>query len=51
LSFADGHAEIHKWMDPRTVRPVLFKSMPLVVPSPGNLDMRYMSEHASVRLE
>ena len=51
LSFADGHAEIHKWLDPRTVKPVLLKSMALVVPSGGNLDMRYMSDHASVRLE
>ncbi len=49
LSFADGHAEIHRWMDPRTVRPVLLKPMTLVVQSPGNVDMRYMSEHASVR--
>ncbi|MSU33105.1 MAG: type II secretion system protein [Pedosphaera sp.] len=50
LSFADGHAELHKWIDPRTIKPVLFKSMTLVVPSGGNRDMRYMSDHASVRL-
>ncbi len=51
LSFADGHAEIHKWVDPRTKLPVLNKSMTLVVPSPNNLDMVYMSEHASIRAE
>jgi prepilin-type processing-associated H-X9-DG protein len=51
LSFADGHAELHKWIDPRTIKPVLFKSMTLVVPSGGNRDMRYMSDHSSVRLQ
>ena len=51
LSFADGHAEIHKWVDPRTIKPVLLKPMTLVVSSPGNNDMRYVSDHASVRLE
>lgn len=49
LSFADGHAEIHRWVDPRTVKPVLLRSMPLVVPSPNNQDMIWLSEHASVR--
>lgn len=51
LSFADGHAEIHKWVDPRTKLPVLNKSMTLVVASPNNRDMVYMSEHASIREE
>lgn len=26
ISFADGHSEIHKWMDPRTSQPVQYKS-------------------------
>ena len=51
LSFADGHAEIHKWRDARTTLPVKNQSMTLVVPSPGNVDMIFMSEHASVREE
>ena len=33
MSFGDGHAEVHKWVDDRTVKPVLMKSMTLVVPS------------------
>jgi len=49
MSFGDGHAEIHKWSDNRTVKPVLMKSMALAVPSPNNLDMVFMSDHASVR--
>ena len=51
MSFGDGHAEIHKWVDPRTIKPVLMKSMALVVPSPGNRDMVFMSDHASIRTE
>jgi prepilin-type processing-associated H-X9-DG protein len=49
LSFADGHAEVHKRLDPRTKVRVKNQSMTLVVPSPGNVDMVYMSEHASIR--
>ncbi len=51
LSFGDGHAEVHRWVDSRTVKPVLRKEMVLVVPSAGNRDMMYLSDHASVRLE
>ena len=49
LSFGDGHAEVHKWVDTRTIKPVTQKPMTLVVPSAGNRDMIYMSAHASVR--
>jgi prepilin-type N-terminal cleavage/methylation domain-containing protein/prepilin-type processing-associated H-X9-DG protein len=50
ISFADGHAEIHKWRDPRTVVPITGVFMASSVkPSPGNQDMVYMSEHASRR--
>ena len=51
LSFADGHAEVHKWLDPRTRQPVTGKFMASSVqPSPGNRDMLYLSEHVSMRL-
>lgn len=50
LSFADGHAEMHKWIDERTTPPVRNQSIPLVVPSPDNRDMIYLSQHASIRL-
>lgn len=49
LSFADGHAEVHRWNDPRTIQPVLLKPMTLVVASPNNSDMLWLSEHTSVR--
>ncbi len=50
LSFADGHAEIHKWLDARTKTPVtgIFMSSS-VQASPGNRDMRYLSEHTTIR--
>lgn len=48
VAFADGHAEIHKWIDPRTVQPVKFYDMPLNVSSPNNKDMIWMSERTSV---
>jgi len=49
LSFADGHAEIHKWLDPRTRPPVRNSSLTLVQPSPGNRDMIWLSDRASIR--
>ena len=50
LSFADGHAEIHKWLDPRTKTPItgIFMSSS-VQASPGNWDMRYLSDHTTIR--
>jgi prepilin-type N-terminal cleavage/methylation domain-containing protein/prepilin-type processing-associated H-X9-DG protein len=50
ISFADGHAEVHKWLDPRTRQPITGKYMvSSVQASPGNNDMRYLSDHASIR--
>ena len=48
ISFSDGHAEPHKWLDERTTPPVKNKTIPLVVPSPNNKDMIYMSSKASI---
>ncbi len=48
FSFADGHSEIHKWRDPRTM-PVLKKGqlLPLDVPSPNNQDVFWMMDHCT----
>jgi prepilin-type processing-associated H-X9-DG protein len=51
ITFADGHAEIRKWRDSRTVQPVKFYDMPLNVPSPNNQDMIWLSERTSIRLK
>jgi prepilin-type processing-associated H-X9-DG protein len=47
FSFADGHAEIHKWLDPRTM-PVLHPGQLLssVVNLPGDLDVFWLAQHA-----
>ena len=50
FSFADGHSEIRKWVDGRTVVPVRNNdTLPLNVASPNNLDVLWMSERSSIR--
>jgi prepilin-type N-terminal cleavage/methylation domain-containing protein/prepilin-type processing-associated H-X9-DG protein len=50
FSFADGHSEIKKWVDPRT-KPVLKKGQPLSlnVGSPNNKDALWMMERSTRR--
>jgi prepilin-type N-terminal cleavage/methylation domain-containing protein/prepilin-type processing-associated H-X9-DG protein len=45
FSFADGHSEIHKWRDPRTRNAQLFE------PSPNNVDVAFIQDHATRRLK
>jgi len=48
ISFSDGHAEIRKWQDSRTIVPVKYDAqMPLNVASPNNKDMIWMAERTS----
>ncbi len=50
ISFADGHAEVRKWLDPRTKPPVRFNNqLTLNVPSPNNPDMIWLAERTSSR--
>ena len=49
LSYADGHAEIKKWVDPRTVKPITFKLMPLNVASANNVDMIWLGDRTTIR--
>jgi prepilin-type N-terminal cleavage/methylation domain-containing protein/prepilin-type processing-associated H-X9-DG protein len=50
LSFADGHAEIRKWVDGRTMPPTKYNSqLQLNVASPNNRDMIWLSERSSSR--
>ncbi len=51
ISFADGHAEIRKWVDARTVQPVKFYEMPLNVGSANNRDMIWLSDRTSVKVD
>ena len=47
LSFADGHAEIHKWLDPRTKIKVRKIYIPLNIPSPNNRDIAWIQERTT----
>ncbi len=46
LSFADGHSEIHKWKDPRTIPPI-GKLTSLSVMSANNPDVYWMMERST----
>lgn len=47
LAFADGHSEIHKWLDPRT-RPAMSKTdRPLDITSANNRDVMWMQERST----
>ena len=51
FSFADGHSETRKWVDPRTVeRFARGVVTPYDRPSPNNPDIRWMQERATRRL-
>ena len=47
LTFADGHAEIHKWLDPRTRKPVE-RIRSVGIPCPDNPDVYWLGTHASL---
>lgn len=47
LSFADGHSEIRRWVDPRTVPPLSRNDIPLDQPSPGNQDVLWMQQRST----
>jgi prepilin-type processing-associated H-X9-DG protein len=52
FTFADGHAEGHRWRDPRT-RPPLVRGelLKLNVASPGNADAAWLQERVAFRIE
>lgn len=48
ITFADGHAEIKKWVDPRTKPPIRnSNALQLNVASPNNRDMIWLAERTS----
>lgn len=55
LSFADGHAEIHKYLDPRTKPPPRWDRGTTVlqfnVASPNNRDIAWLQERTSARIQ
>ncbi len=50
FTFADGHAETHHWLDPRTTPAMRPWGNPLAVmstASPGNVDVGWLQDHSS----
>ena len=48
IAFADGHSEIHKWKDPRTMPPVRYNNdLRLNVESPNNPDVAWLQLRTS----
>ena len=48
FAFADGHAEIHKWKDPRTYPPINpTVDLGLNVPQPNSKDVWWMQDHST----
>ncbi len=48
VTFADGHAEIKKWLDPRTTPPIKpGRDLPLEAASPNNRDVLWLQERST----
>jgi prepilin-type N-terminal cleavage/methylation domain-containing protein/prepilin-type processing-associated H-X9-DG protein len=48
LSFADGHSEFHRWLDPRTIPPIKpGVGYPDQYNSPNNVDIAWFQQHAT----
>jgi prepilin-type N-terminal cleavage/methylation domain-containing protein len=48
LTFADGHSEIKRWLDPRTKPPIRpGRNLPLTAGSPGNRDVIWLQERST----
>jgi prepilin-type processing-associated H-X9-DG protein len=50
FSFADGHAEVHHWLDRRTCPPIQQEATlgysDTSIPSPGNVDIAWLQDHS-----
>ena len=55
VSFADGHAEIKRWLDPRTTPPLRKDSNWLIqqpfTPSPNNRDLVWLQERSTRKVQ
>ena len=47
MSFADGHSEIRRWKDARTIPPMSKTDRPLNISMPGNVDVIWMQERST----
>ena len=51
VTFADGHAETHRWVDPRTTPPVTGGILAHWNDSTGNADLAWIRERTSFRID
>ena len=52
FSFADGHSEIHRWRDPRTMPPLQRDALiPDILSSPNNPDIIWLQDHSTRRIQ
>jgi prepilin-type N-terminal cleavage/methylation domain-containing protein/prepilin-type processing-associated H-X9-DG protein len=49
FSFADGHAEIHKWVDVRTKPPIERPNYVVNISAPGSPDVHWLQERTTVK--
>ena len=49
LTFADGHAEVHRWIAPGTVRPPVKGALPTGTPAVPTSDWDWLKERSGVR--
>jgi prepilin-type N-terminal cleavage/methylation domain-containing protein len=49
ISFADGHAEIHKWLDPRSEPPLIPNTLVPLGPVPNDQDIAWLQQHCCAR--
>ena len=47
LAFADGHSEIHKWRDARTMPPIVTNGRINDQSCPNNLDVYWLQDHST----
>ena len=47
LTFADGHAEIHRWLDPRTTPPFKKDKKREFINMKDNRDLIWLQDHAT----
>lgn len=50
FAFADGHVELHRWQDPRTVPMLVPRQLiPLNLELPGDVDAEWIQQHCSAK--
>ena len=47
FSFADGHSEIRRWLDSRTMPPLTSTGLPTMSKSPRNVDVEWLQDHST----